>query len=161
MDTLKHPAGYIGPALVALISDTLTGEPLSLHRTWIKPDGSKAAVDPPRLLLKGHPISGGVIRLWPDEAVTTGLGIAEGIETALSLAHGFSPVWSCIDAGHLARFPLLNGISELIIAADNDQAGRKAAEECAQRWADRATVRVISAENDGCDLNDEVRTWAL
>lgn len=156
---LKHPSGYIGPALVALITDTETGAPLSLHRTWIKPDGSKAAVTPPRLLLKGHPIAGGVIRLWPDEDVTTGLGIAEGIETALSLAHGFTPVWACIDAGHLAKFPVLNGIEDLIIAADNDDAGRKAADECARRWSPHAAVRVISADADGCDLNDEVREW--
>jgi putative DNA primase/helicase len=159
MPALRHPSGYIGPALVALITDVCTGAPLSLHRTWIKPDGNKADVSPPRLLLKDHPIAGGVIRLWPDEAVTAGLGIAEGIETALSLAHGFTPVWSLIDAGHLAKFPVLNGIEELIIAADNDDAGRKAADECARRWAPHAAVRVISAEADGCDLNDEVREW--
>jgi hypothetical protein len=159
MPALRHPSGYIGPALVALITDVCTGAPLSLHRTWIKPDGNKADVSPPRLLLKDHPIAGGVIRLWPDEAVTAGLGIAEGIETALSLAHGFTPVWSLIDAGHLAKFPLLNGIEELIIAADNDDAGRKAANECAARWADHAAVRIISADTDGCDLNDEVQTW--
>ncbi len=159
MPALRHPSGYIGPALVALITDVCTGAPLSLHRTWIKPDGNKANVSPPRLLLKDHPIAGGAIRLWPDEAVTAGLGIAEGIETALSLAHGFTPVWSLIDAGHLAKFPVLNGIQDLIIAADNDDAGRKAADECTRRWSPHAAVRVISADADGCDLNDEVQTW--
>ena len=159
MPALRHPSGYIGPALVALITDTETGAPRSLHRTWIKPDGSKADVRLPRLLLKDHPIAGGVIRLWPDDAVTAGLGIAEGIETALSLAHGYEPVWSLIDAGHLAKFPVLNGIEDLIIAADNDAAGRKAADECARRWSPHAAVRVISADADGCDLNDEVREW--
>ena len=160
MPALRHPSGYMGPALVALITDACTGEPLSLHRTWIKPDGNKADVRLPRLLLKDHPIAGGVIRLWRDEDVTAGLGIAEGIETALSLAHGFTPVWSLIDAGHLAKFPVLNGIEDLIIAADNDAAGRTAAAECAARWADHAAVRIISADTDGCDLNDEVMEWA-
>lgn len=156
---LRHPTGYNGPVLVARITDVCTGAPLSLHRTWIRPDGNKANVSPARLLLKDHPIAGGVIRLWPDEAVTAGLGIAEGIETALSLAHGFSPVWSLIDADHLAKFPVLDGIQDLIIAADNDDAGRKAADECVRRWSPHAAVRVISAEADGCDLNDEVQTW--
>lgn len=160
MDELRHPSGFVGPALVALITDAETGERLSLHRTWIKPNGTKADLDTPRLLLKGHPIAGGVIRLWPDEGVTTGLGIAEGIETALSLAHGFAPVWSCIDASHMAKFPVLSGINDLVIGADNDAAGRKAAEECAQRWADHATVRIVCAERAGSDLNDEVREWA-
>ncbi|MBK8762092.1 MAG: toprim domain-containing protein [Sulfuritalea sp.] len=157
MPALRHPSGYMCPALVALITDVCTGAPLSLHRTWIRPDGRKADVTPPRLLLKDHPIAGGVIRLWPDEAVTAGLGIAEGIETALSLAHGFTPVWACIDAGHLAKFPVLAGVQDLIIAADNDDAGRKAADECARRWSPHTAVRVISADADGCDLNDEVR----
>ena len=118
-----------------------------------------ADVTPPRLLLRDHPIADGVIRLWPDEAVTAGLGIAEGIETALSLAHGFTPVWACIDAGHLAKFPVLPGVQDLIIAADNDDAGRKAANECATRWAAHAAVRVIQADEAGCDLNDMVQTW--
>lgn len=159
LPSLRHPSGYSGPVLVALITDVCTGAPLSLHRTWIRPDGRKADVTPPRLLLKDHPIAGGVIRLWPDEAVTGSLGIAEGIETALSLAHGFTPVWACIDAGHLAKFPVLAGLQDLIIAADNDGAGRKAADECARRWSPHAAVRVISADADGCDLNDEVQTW--
>lgn len=157
---LKHPGGYIGPALVALITDAVTREPLSLHRTWIRPDGRKADVCPPRLLLKNHSTIGGVIRLWPDEAVTIGLGIAEGIETALSLAHGFSPVWACIDAGHLGSFPILSGIGELVIAADHDDAGRKAAIRCAERWKAHANVRVILPDTEGCDLNDEVQSWA-
>ena len=157
---LKHPSGYIGPALVALITDAETGASLSLHRTWIKPDGSKADVTPPRMLLKNHRIGGGVIRLWPKDPETADLGIAEGIETALSLAHGITPVWACIDAGHLARFPVLAGVRGLVIATDNDDAGRKAATACARRWAARAAVRVVAAATEGCDLNDEVRTWA-
>ena len=101
----------------------------------MRADGTKADVDPPRLLLGGHRKQGGVIRLWPDEAVTTGLAIAEGIETALSLAHDYKPVWSVIDAGNLAAFPVLPGIETLIIGADHDEAGLKAAAACADRWA--------------------------
>jgi putative DNA primase/helicase len=160
IEELKHPSGYIGPALVALITDAETKAPLSLHRTWIKPDGRKADVNPPRLLLKGHPVAGGVIRLWPDDSVTSGLGIAEGIETALSLAHGYTPVWACIDAGHMEKFPILKCIDELVIAADNDPAGQKAADMCAQRWVSHSTVRIVIAGIKGADLNDEVLTWA-
>lgn len=82
---VKHASGWCGPALVALVSDTETAEPLTLHRTWLQPDGSgKAPIENPRLLLKGHP-SRGVVRLWPDNEVTLGLALAEGIETALAL----------------------------------------------------------------------------
>lgn len=66
---LKHPSGFIGPALAALVTHVETRAPMSLHRTWIRADGRKADVDSPRMLLGGHQKKFGVIRLWPDEAV--------------------------------------------------------------------------------------------
>lgn len=157
--SLKHPTGYVGPALVARITDALTGEPLSLHRTWIRANGRKADVEPPRLLLAAHRKQGGVIRLWPDESVTHGLGIAEGIESALSLAWAYEPTWSVIDAGNLAALPVLPGVEVLTIAADNDVAGQKAADECAQRWADSGREAFITTQKQN-DLNDAIQEGA-
>jgi putative DNA primase/helicase len=153
--TLKHHSGYVGPALVGLVTHAETRQPMTLHRTWVKPDGTKADVDPPRSLLGRHRKAEGVIRLWPDDSVTTGLGIAEGIETALSLAHGYKPVWACIDAGNLADFPVLLGIESLLIAVDNDPAGVGAARMCAERWT-RSGVKVLMVTSDKpkADLND-------
>lgn len=147
---------FTGPALVALVTDIVTGEPIGLHRTWICADGTKANTPgPARLTLGGHRKQGGCIRLWPDEAVTTGLGIGEGIETVLSLAHDFRPAWSLIDAGNLGAFPVLAGVEALVIAQDNDPAGRAAASDCAVRWsAAGCTVALVSAAHDGADLND-------
>lgn len=156
---LKHPSGYTGPALVGLITDASTGHPLSLHRTWIKGDGRKADVDPPRLLLGGHRKQGGVIRLWPDEAVTMGLGVAEGIETALSLAWAYAPVWACIDAGNLTSLPVLPGIGALVIGADNDAAGTAAAQQCAQRWANVGAEVYVTRQSEN-DLNDILKEAA-
>lgn len=160
---LRHPSGYAGPALVALVTDAVDYRiARTLHRTWVCRDGRKATeANPARLLLGGHRKAGGVIRLWPDDAVTEGLGIAEGIETALSLAHAFTPVWSAIDAGNLAALPVLAGVEHLVIAADRDAAGLAAAEACAARWhrAGRR-VRLVLPDADGADLNDEVRADA-
>jgi phage/plasmid primase-like uncharacterized protein len=154
---LRHPSGYEGPALVALLTDVIDGTPRTLHRTWIQPDGRKAAVDPPRLLLGGHRKGGAVCRLWPDEDVVLGLGIAEGIETALSLAHAFKPAWAAVDAGNLAALPVLPGVEALTIAADHDPAGIKAARACAERWrAAGREARIAMAGTTGHDLNDEV-----
>jgi len=150
---LRHPSGYTGPALVGLVTDVVTRQFLSLHRTWIQADGRKADLDPPRLLLGGHRKAGGCIRLWPDDAVTHGLAVAEGIETALSLAHAYEPAWSLIDAGNLAALPVLGGVETLVIAADNDVAGRAAAELCARRWAD-ADREVLVTRQQQNDLND-------
>lgn len=152
---LPHPSGYVGPALVALVTDVVTREPLTLHRTWIRPDGLKAEVDPPRLLLGGHRKAGGCIRLWPDEAVSTSLAVAEGIESALSLAHAHQPVWSLIDAGNLAALPVLVGIECLLIGADHDNAGTKAARQCASRWHEAgARVYIVTPPQERTDLNN-------
>ncbi len=160
-ESLRHPSGYTGPALVALVTDALTGEPMTLHRTWIKADGKKADIELPRMLLGKHRKQGGVIRLWPDEAVTVGLAVAEGIETALTVATVFRPVWSCIDAGNLGELPVLDGIESLLICADNDRAGLHAAERCAERWyrAGRE-VRIAKSPIHGEDLNDYARRAA-
>jgi hypothetical protein len=170
----RHPCGHVGPALVALVTDAVTVDPLNLHRTWIKPDGSgKAEIAEtereafgafrPRLLLKNHRKLGGIIRLWPDEEITCGLLIAEGIETALSAALGFGLAWSCIDAGNLEVLPVLPGIEALSIIADHDhpnpktgkRAGEEAAQACARRWfAAGCEVRVWRAPEPGTDFND-------
>lgn len=160
----KHPLGdYIGPALLALVTDAVTGEPISLHTTFICADGTKPAdlPGPARLLLGGHRKAGGVIRLWPDESVTTGLCVGEGVESVLSLAHVYRPAWSCIDAGNLRMLPVLPGIEVLVIAQDNDPAGRAAAADCATRWAAAGcTAALVSAAHDGADLNDELKEAA-
>ena len=151
---LRHPSGYVGAGLVALVSDIHTDEALSLHRTWITETG-KADVHPPRMQLANHTLKNGCIKLWPGEDICDKLGIAEGIETALSMAHCVPFVWSCIDAGHLEKFPVLTGITELYISQDNDAAGIKASTACADRWHAAGRLVQVSQQQKN-DLNDEV-----
>ena len=151
----RHPSGHVGPCLVALLTDAATRAPRSLHFTWVA-GGRKADVQPPRLLLRGHAKAGAVCRLWPDDAVTYGLGVAEGIETALSLAHGFKPVWAAIDAGNLAALPVLAGVQTLVIAQDRDPAGEKAARTCAERWVAEGREVFVTRQHDN-DMNDTVQ----
>ena len=144
------------PAMMARITDFVTGEPLSLHFTKLTPDGrDKAPVEKPRLFLFGHQKAGGVIRLSVDAEVSTGLGLAEGIETALAVATAWSPVWAAIDAGNMARLPLVAGIEALTIFADHDPPGIKAAGNLASRWraAGREAV-IVAAPNAGTDWNE-------
>ena len=156
---LKHPSGHVGPALVGLITDARDAllPPLNLHRTWIVGDGNgrKADLDRPRLLLKNHRKAGGCVRLWPDDMVTYGLGIAEGIETALTLARVFTPVWSTIDAGNLGGFPVMPGLESVTVCVDHDLAGLRAFDTLVERWADAGReIRKVLAPNAGEDLND-------
>jgi hypothetical protein len=163
----EHPCGYTGPALIGLITDVRDAlRQLSLHQTWISGDGSgrKAFDDVPektrpasKLYLANHPKGGGCIRLWPDEAVTITLGVAEGIETALTLAREITPVWSLMDAGELGRLPYLHPINSITIAIDGDPAGEKAFEAVAQRWfVAGAQVFGVRGRKQNADLNDLV-----
>src|SRR5690606_23881078 len=101
--------------------------------------------------------AGGVVRLWPDEAVTTGLAIAEGIESALAAGRVFAPAWATMDAGNLQRLPVLPGIEALTIFADRAESGtgQKAAAACAERWRDAGReVRVLAPVLTGRDMAD-------
>lgn len=176
-DLRWHPSlhdkvsGYQGPALVALVTDVCTGEPVNLHRTWLAQDGAgKAEIDKPRRLLKGHR-SRGVIRLWPDTEVTIGLAIGEGIETCLAAAYeGLRPVWATVSAGNLAAFPILPRIRSLTILCDHDKpnpkSGKQAGHEAALAVIERYTtagldpdhdITVILPPTEGEDANDLVR----
>ena len=147
--------GDFSAAMLARITDVFSAEPISLHFTRLNPDGTKTA-DTPKRLLAGHRKTGGVVRLWPDECVTTGLAIGEGIETCLAGAHGFTPIWCTVDAGNMAAFPVLAGIAALTIFADNDEAGRSAASTCAERWARVAEVTIVTPDEPGFDIADVI-----
>ena len=139
-DVLRyHPACLFGehrrPAMVAPMVDIHTNRFRGIHRTPIDVDGNKTG----EKMMLGQ-AAGAVVKLSPDEEVTTVLGIGEGIESALSLPmlpDSFGvPVWACLSAGSLAVFPVLDGIEVLWIAVDNDPsgAGESAAQRCADRW---------------------------
>jgi len=152
--TDRHP-----PSLCARVTDATTNRPLTIHFTRLALDGrGKAGTDCDKLLLGGHRKKGGVVRLWPNESVTYGLAIAEGIESALAAAHVFTPIWSTVDAANMTVFPILPGIDCLAIYADHDQTGMRAAILCAQRWADAGReVRVLRARAVGADVADCAR----
>jgi len=146
------------PCVVARFTDAITGEARGIWRRPI--NGGK-----PKSL---GPMRGAVIRLWPDEDVTTGLVIGEGVETMLAFATRFAcprgttlfrPAWAAASAGNLEDFPVLPGIGTLTIAADNDANGRgqEAAKQCAARWAKAGREVFIRMPNKiGCDFNDMV-----
>jgi putative DNA primase/helicase len=154
--------GNYPPSLVGCITDVVTGKPISLHFTRLSPDGkSKAGTDRDKLLLAGHRKKSGVIRLWPNDCVTHGLAIAEGIETALAAAHLFTPVWATVDCSNMAAFPVLDGVEALTIFADHDAAGIAAARECAKRWRLAGKeVRLRMPAMKGLDVNDLARACA-
>jgi putative DNA primase/helicase len=150
-DALRYYRG--GRAMVALMTDAITGEPCGIHRTFLDRDGRK--VDRRMLGRAG----GALVRLSADEDVITGLAIAEGIETAL--AAPYRPIWATLSANTMERFQVLSGIEALTIFADNDVsgAGQRAAQSCAERWhaaGREVTVRMLDVAGlDYADLAKE------
>ncbi|WP_395020191.1 toprim domain-containing protein [Dongia sp.] len=145
--------------MMARVTDALTAAPISLHFTRLRGDGSgKAEVEKAKLLLTGHRKAGGCIRLCADEQVQAGLGLAEGIETALRvMADGWHPVWAAIDAGNMATWPVLLGVESLTLFADHDKAGLRSADTCRTRWRDAGReCRIVSPREIGADWADVV-----
>ena len=152
---VRHPSvrGTF-PAMLALVVSTSTGAPVALHRTYIRPDGSgKAAMDPAKAS-KG-PIAGGAIMLDTPQPGRP-LVIGEGIETSLSAGRLLGvPAWSAVAAGNMANIIPPCSVSEVLIAADPDQPGQRAAETAARRFAAQGfKVSIRTPTTPGWDFND-------
>ena len=153
------------PSMIALFHGAV-GAPVTLHVTYLRADGfAKARVLSPKKIL-GVPVKGatkgGAIRLY--EARAGILGIAEGIESALSLRLLRNiPVWASYCADNLARAHLPSGLRELHIALDIDESGKgeqvaRALTERVKKWSPHTKVTRWRPEIPGAvgDLNDEL-----
>ncbi len=148
-----HASAKRLPALVALIEG---GDAFAVHRTYLRPDGTgKAAVDPAKAMLGA--VAGGAVRLTEAQGP---LVVAEGIETALSLASGLlgrpATIWAALSTSGLRGLRLPPSPGRLTIATDSDDggAGHAAGRDLAERahalgWA----VSLLPAP-DGRDWND-------
>jgi hypothetical protein len=100
----------------------------------------------------------GIIRLIDDGAVTIGLGLAEGIETALAVMQraGWCPVWAASDAGGMRAFPVLPGIEALTLFVNRDDsgAGEGSARECSARWRSAGREVTLQLPPKGADWHD-------
>jgi len=138
------------PAMLALVADR-DGRPASIHRTYLRADGTgKAPVPSPRKLMAHAgpaPLAGAAIRLFP---AGPALGLAEGIETALAVrAITGMRVWACVSATLLRGFAVPSGVERLTVWADKDRsgAGEAAAAVLQARLGNVLDVRVrIPAE---------------
>ena len=125
-------------AVVALMTDPMSVAPLGIHRTFLGPNGAKLE----RKMLGPQ----GVVRLSADDAVTTGLGVTEGIEDGIAvMLSAWRPVWAAASAGGISKLPVLAGVQALTIFADADTAGLQAAETCRDRWRAAGREVVIAA----------------
>jgi phage/plasmid primase-like uncharacterized protein len=147
------------PAMVAQVTAP-DGRVIALHRTYLTRDGRKADVPQPRKLTPAAgPLAGAAIPLGRPDAQGR-LGVAEGIETALSAWVGSGiPTVAAVSANGLATFQWpAAAVRELLVFADHDEAGLKAA----HRLRDRARAaglhaRVLAPSASNSDWNDVLR----
>jgi putative DNA primase/helicase len=145
------------PAMVApLVAPD--GRVVALHRTYLAVDGRKADLtSPKKLTATAGPLTGACIPLHePQRGVG---GIAEGIETALAawLASGL-PTVAAYSAGNLAAWQWPVSVQRLAIFADNDRAGREAADTLRARALSAGIgCEVLTPSDDGADWCD---VWA-
>jgi putative DNA primase/helicase len=158
---LRHPTVVWLPGIVCLVRDPFTNANVGIHRTFLTDQGGKTSLTPDRALLGGGGL--GVIKIVNDAEITTRIELVEGIESGLALLtaacrQGYMPppVWAAVSASAFAKFPVLAAIEVLTLHHDNDEAGRKAAQEVVERWADDAPAcEVLTAHNpQGKDWND-------
>ena len=110
--------------------DVVTNEPRAIQRIFVnaqtaKKDKCEASLNGSMMLGRA---AGAAMKLssqfntfWDDLSFCPRLHVAEGFETALSLQNqGYEPIWALGDAGHIENFPVLFGVGELVICADND-----------------------------------------
>jgi len=147
------------PAMLAMfVAPDL--ETRTLHITYLDNDGHKASLDPARKMAPGPVPRGGAVRL-AHSAET--LGIAEGIETALSamLLDGI-PVWSALNASAMLNWEPPANVKNVIVYADNDFSftGQSAAFSLAHKLTMnhfKVEVRlpdIAYAGDKGADWND-------
>lgn len=149
LDELVYPAalrfapkvrdgdGNVRPCLLAIVTD-MGGKPVTMHRTFLRPDGlGKAEMESPRKLMPGSLPDGACVRLSDNSSV---IGIAEGIETAFAASALFEiPVWAAINSTILAKWVPPEGCEEVVIFGDND--GKFGGQASAYRLAHRMAVK--------------------
>lgn len=154
-DHVKH---IYFPSMVAKV--TSHGNNYVYNHVTFLFNGEKIKIDPGRKMFSlSNDNKGASIRLFK---ATETLGVAEGIETALSASQIYNvPVWSTLNTTLMKKFVCPDKIKKLIIFADNDQnlSGQAAAYECARRNMliknSLESITIMWPQNIG-DFNDSL-----
>nr|WP_238339173.1 CHC2 zinc finger domain-containing protein [Novosphingobium ginsenosidimutans] len=158
---LRLPCGNLGqtPCLICAVQD-VGGAVTGIQRIFLAQDGQgKADLPKPKLSLGA--IKGGAIRLG-DLDGSGCLTVCEGPEDGLSLLEIMGgPVWVSAGTTFLPAMQFPPEVRSIVIGADNDSAGREAADKAARAFVERGlSVRIIRPLPDCKDFNDELRSAA-
>lgn len=149
------------PVMLAALT-TGSGELVAVQRTWLDETGhGKAPVEQAKKTL--GQMGRAAVRLGTP---THTLGLAEGVETALSASQIYGiPVWATLSANRLGKVEIPQGVTALYIFADKGEVGMSCAIEAADIYErQNLTVDVLPPHvhhgDSHSDYNDVVRAGA-
>lgn len=158
-ESLRDGEGGVHPAMVAMVG--VHGQPkfCSMHRTFLRRDGKgKAEITAPRKLMPGELPDGACVMIG-DYTPGSPLGIAEGIETAMSASAMFDiPVWAAINSTLLKKWLPPAGCDDVAVFGDNDEkfGGQSAAYALAHKLGVKGVSVTVSIPRiPGHDWADE------
>lgn len=145
------------PGLVAMARFRDGTRAPGIHRTFLLEDGSDKAAAGKKML---GSVADAAVRLFPFPP-DGHIGVAEGIETALSAQALFgTPVWATLSADGLAKFQWPDGTTGVTIYADAGDAGRQAAATLSDRLNKADIPNEIVLPLHGDDFNDDLMRGA-
>lgn len=142
------------PALVAACQ-RVDGKVAGVQRIFVQGDGVRAALPRPKLSLGA--IKGGALRLGPERPEMI---LCEGPEDGLTLHQMMpsTPVWVSLGSGNIPFMELPPAVKRVLVAGDNNPAGRKAAQDaCATFLAQGRQAAPIFPAPEFEDFNDQLR----
>jgi putative DNA primase/helicase len=157
-----HPGAPLGtgrmvrfrPAIIAAVHER--SKLVAIQRIFLEPEHALLAGD----LLKSkltlsRPLAGAVMLSRPASI----LGLAEGVETALSASELLGiPVWATLGNERLARIAIPDRIERLVLLPDADPAGRLAARRSRHAYARAGrTIETLFPWHGYNDWNDLLR----
>lgn len=151
-----HEGQRVGryPALIADVVD-VAGELVTCHVTYLHQRKKIADYEPRKILSAMTGRAGCAVRLMPATEV---LGIAEGIETALSASVlDAIPVWAALNTSLLSKFEPPPGVLRLRIYADRDEPGLAAATHLMERLQGRVALEIRIPPSPAKDWNDVLK----
>lgn len=152
-----YETGEVGedlPAMICALQD-LNGDVVGLQRIFLRDGGrAKARMRNPKRSLGA--IGGSAFRLGPPRAEIT---LVEGPEDALTLAQELPgrSVWCACGTGNLHQIDLPDEVQSVLLAGDNNDAGRLAVAKAAEAYAKAGrTAGAVYPEAGFKDWNDQL-----
>tara|TARA_R110001599_G_C12275986_1_gene662391 strand:- start:14123 stop:15145 length:1023 start_codon:yes stop_codon:yes gene_type:complete len=141
---------YHCPAMIGVVRN-VSGDVVSLHRTYLTKFGYKANVFTPKKLMSpalSGGCSGAAVHLYQP---TDKLAITEGIETALAVRLSTNlPVWAALSSTMMEKVEIPISVKEVYVMADKDKsgAGVRSAFKLANRLMADHIVRVVIPDQE-------------